>query len=697
MQFLIADTFTESLARLTAQEQKSVKTTAFDLQMDPSAPGLSFHRLDRVRDPNFWSVRVNADIRLIVHRTQGSLLLAYVGHHDDAYAWAERRRIEQHPSTGAMQLVEVRERIEDVEIVRPRPALEADTSPPRIPRPAIALFADRSEGELLAIGVPKDWVADVRQATEDTLFDIAAHLPQEAQEALLRLAVGERPEPPKATPTDPFAHPDAQRRFRLVANRAELEQALAASWEKWVVFLHPDQREYVEREWTGPARISGSAGTGKTVVALHRAAYLARKHAKSRVLLTTFTKALANALKQKLRVLVQDTPELLSRINVQPLSALAHDIYTSAFGQPNLAPLSLIQSLLKEAASQETEHKFSMPFLMAEWQEVVDPWQLEAWEAYRDVARLGRKTRIGSKQREALWRIFQSVRSGLAARKSTTWAGLFSRAAKYMAEQSARPFDFAIVDEAQDLGVAEARFLTALVPPKGESLFFAGDLGQRIFQHPFSWRALGIDVRGRAVTLRINYRTSHEIRSRADRLLPASLSDIDGLTEERRGTISAFNGPAPEVVILESNEEERDTIAFWIAERMKEGIRPHEVGVIVRSAGQMARARAAAKQAKAAFVELNDKVEGEEEKLALCTMHLAKGLEFRAVAVMACDDEIIPLQDRIETVSDESDLEEVYNTERHLLYVACTRARDRLLVTGVKPASEFLSDIIKAD
>lgn len=231
MEFRIADTFTSSLTRLTAQEQKAAKTTAFDLQLNPASPGLSFHKLDRAKDSNFWSVRVNADIRIIVHRTAGSILLVYVDHHDDAYKWAERRKIERHPTTGAMQLVEVRERVKEVEIYQ---APAATPVPELAPLPGRLLFDNLRKFELMAFGVPEEWVDDVRRATEDTVFDILAHLPQEAQEALLKLAVGETPEPPVAAPAeaDPFDHPDARRRFRVLTNIEELERALEYPWEK---------------------------------------------------------------------------------------------------------------------------------------------------------------------------------------------------------------------------------------------------------------------------------------------------------------------------------------------------------------------------------------------------------------------------------------------------------------------------------
>lgn len=226
-----------------------------------------------------------------------------------------------------------------------------------------------------------------------------------------------------------------------------------------------------------------------------------------------------------------------------------------------------------------------------------------------------------------------------------------------------------------------------------DALFFAGDLGQRIFQQPFSWRALGVDIRGRSRTLRVNYRTSHQIRMQADRLLGPEVSDVDGNTDQRGDTVSVFNGPAPTVRIMNSQEEEIATVGAWLSEHSKAGIAPHEFGVFVRSAAELGRARAAVEKAGITFKILDERAETTGGHLSISTMHLAKGLEFRAVAVMACDDEIIPLQERIEAVGDDADLKEVYDTERHLLYVACTRARDHLLVTSVAPASEFLDDL----
>jgi superfamily I DNA/RNA helicase/mRNA-degrading endonuclease RelE of RelBE toxin-antitoxin system len=698
MEFRIADTFTDSLAKLTGDEQKAVKTTAFDLQLDPANPGMQFHKLNKAKDKNFWSIRVSRDIRVIVHRSESSLLLCYVDHHDPAYAWAERRKLERHPKTGAAQLVEVRETVREIEVPRyvevEAPEPEPQPVAPAAPQPPI--FADVPEDDLLSYGVPPEWLADVRQATEDSILELADHLPAEAAEALLELATGSTPAMPvQASPeADPFAHPDAQRRFRVMTNAEELEQALDFPWEKWTIFLHPAQREQVERSYSGPARVSGSAGTGKTIVALHRAAHLARAHPEARVLLTTFSETLANALRARLKRLLASEPRLAERLEVHAMSAIGLRLYEANFGRASLATRADIEPLLAEARQEVEADRFTPHFLWTEWANVVDAWQLTTWEAYRDVRRLGRKTRLAETHREVLWSIFERVRAGLAERELTTEASVFGRLAEQVAGAKQPAFDFVVVDEAQDIGVAELRFLAALGGGRADSLFFAGDLGQRIFQQPFSWKALGVDIRGRSRTLRINYRTSHQIRMQADKLLGPEISDVDGNTEDRRGTVSVFNGTSPAIQTFDGEEEEQEAVGSWIAQQLEAGLEPQEIAVFVRSDEQLARAQAAVDSSGTKSVVLDKRMETRSGHIALATMHHAKGLEFRAVSVMACDDEVIPLQERIETVTDDSDLEDVYQTERHLLYVACTRARDHLLITGMEPASEFIDDII---
>lgn len=682
MTLTLASTFTAALARLPSQEQKAVKMTVFDLQADPNLPGLSMHRIDKARDPDFWSVRVNRDIRLVVHKRGASTLLAYVDHHDDAYAWAMRRRIEAHPTTGAIQIVEVRELVES--IARPETfdfvATLAETSAQTKPA---KLFASLDDSALLSIGVPTDWTADVRTATEDGFFALADHLPAEAAEALLEYATtGKLVVPAPVIAADPYTHPDALRRIRPIADREELELALAYPWEKWGVFLHPSQREIVERSYGAPARVAGSAGTGKTVVALHRAVRLARETPSARILLASFSQPLADALSGKVLVLAPDTGSIVRRITTTSFQGIADELHQLEFGvRPRIASEPLLRDLIAAGASAADVKGFSGRFLLSEWVNVVDAWGIMTLDDYVTVQRMGRKSRLGPKQRDRLWLVFASVRAALQAERYTTWATVFSTLAARFEGKPNKPFDHIVIDEAQDLGPSELRFFAAIAPHHADALFLAGDLGQRIFQHPYSWKSLGVDVRGRSFTLKVCYRTSQQIRQSADKLLPSVLRDVDGIEDERRSTVSVFEGPKPVIEIHATEKLEISSVRSFVEAAICDGVLPSEIGIFVRTPALVDRARATIQA-------LSD-----SDAITVNIMHLAKGLEFRAVVVMACDEGILPLDSRLEDAADEAEMDGIYETERYLLYVACTRARDRLLVSGVTPGSEYLTDL----
>lgn len=690
MQFRIADTFTDSLRKLTGQEQKAAKDTAFELQLDPANPGMQFHRIDRSKDENFWSVRASRDIRLIVHKTADNLLLCYVGHHDSAYQWAERRKISTHPTTGAAQIVELHETTQDIVVpnyVQPEGQLGVHAP----------LFSEVADESLLSYGVPADWLSAVHEVRdEDGLFRLTDHLPAEASEALIELATGGTPLVDRPTPTadaDPFEHPDAQRRFHTVSDRDELAVALDYPWDKWTIFLHPSQKDLVERDFNGPARVSGSAGTGKTIVALHRSVSLARRNDDARILLTTFNDTLANALRQKLRRLVAHQPAIAERIEIAPIDSLARALYEKQFTAPRIASNEAIREAVRQAAEDLAIEGFSQASLLTEWRYVVDAWQLETWDSYRSVRRLGRQTRLPESKREQLWAIFEHVRKQLLDKGLLTLPMLYSQLAETLDKRRHPLYDHIVVDEAQDVSVAQLRFLSAMAPNESNGLFFAGDLGQRIFQSPFSWSGLGVEIRGRSSTLKINYRTSQQIRAAADKLLDPELSDVDGNIESRSGTISLFEGPAPETRHFDAVEDEIAFVGAWLKRWAEHAEQPGELAVIVRSDTELDRGREAVQLAGLDVDVLDQRVNTRPNSVALGTMHLAKGLEFRAVAIMACDDDVIPSQARLATAGDPSEHEEIFATERHLLYVAMTRARDALLITAQEPASDFLEDL----
>ena len=656
----IADTFYDSLNKLSQHEQKIVKQSAFDFQLDPSQASFSMHKVDRGRDPNLWTARVNRDIRMVVHKKGGDTLLAWVGHHDNAYRWAETRRIENHPKTGAVQIVEARETIEDV--ITKRYVEEAILKP--------RLFSDETDDVLLSWGVPTDWLETVRDATEDTVLEIALHLPGEAQEALMAAATGERPVtvPPEEI-ADPWDHPDALRRFRTVENIDELKRALDSPWEKWSVFLHPAQQEFVDRNFNGPARVVGSAGTGKTVVALHRAARLAKGN--TRVLLTTFNRRLADQLSEKIALVSDQTTR--GNIDVAPLDGLIVRMHAERFDETEIVDEQTLRQMLVQAALAN-KIDVDPDFLFDEWRLIIDAWDVRDAVTYKELPRLGRKVRMIASRRDALWEVFSSVRLALAHRKLTTEAQL----AHDLRQSGEFPYTHVVIDEAQDISVPELMLLGAAVGSLPNGLFFAGDIGQRIFRAPFPWTAAGVDVRGRSRSLKVNYRTSHQIRLQSEKLLPETLIEADGAAESRLGVTSVFEGPAPQIQSFENRDLEIAALKEWLNGYSKQGINPNEMAILVRQSASVA--------------SLEDQISIPD--LVIMSMHEAKGSEYRVVAIACLDHNILPDERRILAAKDESQLDEVMTTERHLLYVAATRARDYLWMSGVEPVSEFLNDLM---
>jgi hypothetical protein len=665
---------------LDSQSQALVKQAAFDFQMNPANPGAQFHRIDRSRDKNFWSFRVNRDLRIIVHRTSESLMLCYADHHDPAYIWAERRKMEVHPETGAAQIVEVVERTEEI-IQR---VVHQVSEMPR-------LF-DRYEGDYLAaLGVPPEWLEAVRHVTEDNFDQLFEHLPEEAIERLMELACGNPvPVPIRVSGVSPFTHPDAKRRFRFLEDQQELQQALDYPWEKWIVFLHPFQRSIVERSLSGPGRVTGPAGTGKSVVGLHRAAHLAKGSAAASVLLTTFSKTLARRLSSSADLLLGSDSAARGCIEVVHLHRKALELWHSPGRRFRPANNRQLAAAFENATAAVGSKKFTAAFVQAEWDAIIDPWGIDDWEIYRNFSRAGRGTPLGARQRLRLWKVVERAREFLASRGLMTWNQLCHEVANQLEESGDRPYRHVVADEAQDFGPGELRFVRALAPAADNDLFFCGDAGQRIYKSRFSWLSAGIDVRGRSSRLKINYRTTEQIRRFADGLLPGFVQEPDGDYQSRVGA-SLLNGPTPEVRGFEAVVDEVEGIAQQVEVFVRDGIAPGDLAIFARTGSLLKeRAEDALELCGLPWSYLDDDAEPERDRVALGSMHRAKGLEFKAVIVLGCDMDALPLSFVLRSLPDDADGAAFVEQERQLLYVACTRARDRLLVTYTGKPSEFI-------
>ena len=457
-----------------------------------------------------------------------------------------------------------------------------------------------------------------------------------------------------------FSHPDAQRRFRLLDDQRELRQALDYPWDQWIVFLHPTQRRIVERTLNGPGRVSGPAGTGKSVVGLHRAARLARRD-DARILLTTYSRTLAARLGHSADILMgADTP-VRKRVTVDHLHRVAVRLRARLGGGAFKAVGSREMVEFLDIANRRVgQGMFLTAFVCAEWDALIEPRWLADWASYREISRAGRGTPLGARQRLRIWIVCEQARELLRERGLMTWSQLCHDTAERLQTSVTRPFHHVIADEAQDFGPAEMRLVRALANEGTDDLFFCGDMGQRIYKQPFSWASMGIDTRGRASQLKVNYRTTEEIRRFADRMLPGAIIDGDGEREARQG-ISLLNGPEPAMR------------GFTDTER------------VLRE-----RASAALDLCGVAGQELSDDSPIAPARVSIGTMHRAKGLEFKAVIVIGVSSDLLPTPAALRGHLDPADREALLEQERQLLYVACTRAREHLLVTHTGEPSEFL-------
>ena len=677
MRIITALSFARSVDRLDTQSQILIKTAVMDLQFDlmrdgQPRHGLRVHKLKRVRDPGIMSISPDKDLRIIVHRHAQDYTLLYADHHDDAYEWASRRRPEVNPESGVMQVVEELERTEVIT------RFITQTMP--------YAFNHYEAPYLMSLGVPPSYVDAVRHATVDNVDALFEVLPDEASERLLDLMDGKLVMPPAPVVSgDPFDHPDARRYFHVITGEADLEAALSGRWEEWMVYLHPSQRQLVEKTFGGPARVSGSAGTGKTVVALHRAAELARRDSGA-VLLTCFSRTLADSLAEKLTQLLPD-PEERARVTVLNLHRLSLRLAPQlGLGTPKIHPGDL-EPLFRKVLSQFGS-AVSLAFLMSEWRNVIEPRGLTTWDAYRSAPRVGRGVALGARQRRAIWTVVEAALEELKRQGGTTWGLLGHQVAEALEQQEPR-FQHVITDEAQDLGPAELRLLRALAAPGPDDLMLCGDAGQRVYRGRSSWLAMGVDVRGRSSHLKINYRTSQDIRQFADRLMPAQLADEEGEPESRR-TLSRFRGMAPEVQRFGTQTDQVRGVAFWVQARLAEGLRPGEVAVLTRT--QPGRRAESLSQACSTPVQtLEHQVSPDPEQLVVTTMHRAKGLEFRAVVLMDLGDEQMPLKSLMTQLEDPADREAAFEQERQLLYVAATRAREALFISYVGEPSPWIT------
>ncbi|MFI7207739.1 UvrD-helicase domain-containing protein [Micromonospora aurantiaca (nom. illeg.)] len=665
--------------------------------------GLHLESVNNARDSRMRTIRITDFWRGVVLAPDDGtdiFLLLNVVPHDDAYTWAAKRLYTVNSATRALEVRDV-VAIEEITHSMAKTAAQA---------PAL-LFARHSDTVLRDLGIDDQVRRAARTIVDRAQLDaIGALLPEDQYEVLQYLAEGftpdevyrdvvaeRRPVDATAEPNDSLAAAITNTRTRivLVARPDELAEILEKPFAAWRVFLHPSQRRIAyRRSYRGPAQVTGGPGTGKTVVALHRVKHLLSHAADSRVLLTTYTNALAAALRENLALLLSDERQL-ARVEVTTVNAYASRVVRGVTGRPP----ALLGDADERQVWRRVCRRLTLPwteqFLAHEYRHVILAHAAQSREEYREVSRRGRGSALSSRQRDRLWSAVEMFLTELKRAGTLTHLQMCERAAQLLrdADAGAYSFDHVVVDEAQDLHPAQWRVLRAAVPPGPDDLFITGDPHQRIYDSRVSLNALGISVTGRSSRLRLNYRSTEEILSWSTEVLVGSrVEDLTGEGEDSlTGYRSLLHGKKPHIQGYASPSAEVAALVERVRGWLDQGIQPSEIAVCARFNTMLSSVYDQLLGVGIPAVRVRDQPGGDIDGVRLATMHAMKGLEFRCVAVIGATERAVPFAKEVTPL--EVDAQQHHSDmlrERCLLFVASTRAREALHVSWSGSPSPFL-------
>jgi len=697
----ISADFFSAFSALPKAQQSKVSKFITNFQKNPHSPGINYEKINSAADSSMRSVRIEQAYRGIVLKpeTGNIYMLLWVDQHDEAYEWAGRHKCAINAQTGAIQVFEVEEGA----------VTSADEAHPETQLPGI--FAELKDKELMRLGVPDLLLPLVRQIrSESDLEKIEHRLPQEAFEGLFMYLAGYRYDEiinerefqeDKVDTSDFGAALDrlvTRSRFVVVEDEIELQAMLNAPLEKWRVFLHPSQRRLAEGQRNGAVRVLGGAGTGKTVVAIHRAKWLADNIAgeNQKVLFTTFTKNLATDIEKNLSSIC--SAQTLARIEVINLDRwVSHFLrkrkydYSIIFGSEGKKYWELSLNL------KPVELGLPDAFFLEEWQKVIQPQSIETLEQYRRASRVGRGTRLGRADRAKVWPVFEEYRTLLTRHKKKEVDDAYRDVAALLEGEAGQlPYCAVVVDEAQDMSTQAFRLIRQLVREGENDLFIVGDGHQRIYgRNKVVLSQCGINIRGRSRKLRINYRTTEEIRHSAVGLLEGCpVDDLDGATDDNKGYRSLTHGDPPEIRQFVSLEEQCQFVTEYLMRKQETS--PENVCIVARTKAHLEPIGTALENAglKVRFIKADQADDGDAGVIRLATMHRVKGLEFDEVLLASVNKGVVPLPMSVEDKGDSVEARMADMEERALLYVAMTRARKRVVVLGYGELSDYLKQFI---
>ena len=689
----ISSDFLTAFARLPRQVQGKVTEFVNKFRNNPMSPGINYEKLNSGIDKKIFSVRIDDAYRGIVVRQQetGVYLLLWVDHHDEAYQWAARKRCEVNPKTGAIQVFDVQTIVERV------------SAPEKV-----ALFATAKDDELLTLGVPEVQIDFVRSfVSKEDYHKAESSLPHDAYEHLSWLAEGfpmeevmelvSEEQAAAASSEDLSTALDAPatlKSFVVVEGEDELRRIMAEPLEKWRVFLHPTQRKIVQKEYSGSARVLGGAGTGKTVVAMHRAKHLASMcEGQQRILMTTFTANLAADIRENLRKIC--TLEELRKIEVIHLDAWVNQFLRESGFSAQIGYDDAIDPLWEKAILMtNNDLPFDISFYEEEWNRIVVAQEALTLEKYVKATRNGRGTRLDRKKRMQVWKVFENYQNLMKENQIRDINTAMYECTKLLQSAGRRSkYISIIIDEGQDFSDNAYRLIRALAGEEHPNdIFIVGDSHQRIYRNHPTLSKCGINVRGRSSILKINYRTTEEIRKHAFALLNGiSFDDLDEDFDLGDKCQSLTHGEKPVVENFNNANDEFDFIFDEVKKLKENGVALTDICVVARTKKLVDDYIALFTRVgiRSYAIKRNKVDDRSFDGLRVTTMHRVKGLEFKYVFIAAVNNRIIPLPSAINKTDAVSEAESI-TSEKCLLYVAMTRAQKGVYITSYGRKSEFL-------
>ncbi len=689
----ISSDFLTAFAKLPRKVQGKVTEFINKFRNNPLATGIKYEKIKQALDDKIYSVRIDDTYRGIVVRQEktGVYLLLWVDHHDEAYAWASKKKCVINPISGAIQVYDMQEI--SVEVA-------ADTRP--------KLFAALGDGELLELGLPQEQVPLVRSLHDkEEFYAVKSSLPLDVFEALSWIAEGFpfdevkemlEAETIAAGEQDDLAvaldKPNNMKSFVVIEGEEDLRAIMAEPLEKWRVFLHPTQRKIVRKEYHGAARVLGGAGTGKTVVAMHRAKYLAsRLEPGKRILFTTFTANLAADIKENLQKIC--TTEEMRKIDIVNFDAwVAGFLKDKGYSSKIMYGAEVTKTWQTALLNANVDLEYPVSFYEEEWNRIVVPQEAFTLEGYAKAKRTGRGTRLDRKKRFAIWKVINTYITLMKEeqQKDVNMA-MYECRTLFNQLPNINTYKHIIVDEGQDFSYSAYKLLRTLAGEEhANDLFIVGDSHQRIYKNKVVLSQCGINVRGRSSLLKINYRTTEEIRKAAFSVLQGiSFDDLDGDVDLGDKCQSLTHGEKPHIFEFKDASTEFDFIKAEIDKLVAAGVGLSDICIVARTHKLVDSYTQLLENCDLRVFEIRQNKSDNRhiEGLRVATMHRVKGLEFKYVFIVAANDRILPLNmaiDHTDAVAEDESM----TAEKSLLYVAMTRAQQGVYITSYGKKSPFL-------